>query len=81
MLERRGLHLIAAIRSHVGGYVPDFMTPGQAAGPRPERMAELHQVATTPGEVVVRQVSRMRLRRAVAAVITALREDRVHGGV
>ncbi|MFE6225981.1 MarR family transcriptional regulator [Streptomyces sp. NPDC057854] len=59
VLERRGLHLIAAIRSHVGGYVPDFMTPGHAAGPRPDLMAELHHVATTPTEVVARQLGRM----------------------
>ncbi|MEU3822000.1 helix-turn-helix domain-containing protein [Streptomyces sp. NPDC030392] len=55
----RRLHLIAAVRSHVGAYVPDFMTPGTAAGPRPDLTAELHRVATTPADVVARQLGRM----------------------
>ena len=61
LLARRELQLLAAIRREARNYVPGFMF--SHADSRGSLESELHQVASTPGGVVARQMGRF-LRRA-----------------
>ncbi|MGW7364901.1 ArsR/SmtB family transcription factor [Streptomyces sp. NPDC054841] len=58
-LQERRLRLLSALRREIGGYAPDFVIAGTAAGHAPDLEAELHNVATSPAPVITRELERV----------------------
>ncbi|MFE6195101.1 ArsR family transcriptional regulator [Streptomyces sp. NPDC057838] len=57
MLLRKDLRLLAALRREIRGYAPGFLLPQRE--PHGALDGELHQLATTPADVVALQVHRL----------------------